>query len=45
MENVIKNNVEELITELREMETKYLQLWQEERYIFTIKWMYTIYIE
>ena len=29
--NVIKNNVEELITDLRQMETEYLQLEQEER--------------
>lgn len=29
--NVIKNNVEELITSLRQMETEYLQLGQEER--------------
>ena len=29
--NIIKNNVEELITNLRQMETEYLQLEQEER--------------
>ena len=43
--NVIKNNVEELITNLKRMETEYLQLEQEERknYFYNIRNEYNDY--
>lgn len=43
--NVIKNNVEELITNLKQMETEYLQLGQEERknYFYNIRDEYNNY--
>ncbi len=43
--NVIKNNVEELITNLKQMETEYLQLEQEERknYFYNIRDEYNNY--
>ena len=43
--NVIKNNVEELITNLKQMETEYLQLGQEERknYFYNIRDKYNNY--
>ena len=43
--NVIKNNVEELITNLKRMETEYLQLEQEERknYFYNIRNKYNDY--
>lgn len=44
--NVIKNNVEELITNLKQMETEYLQLGQEERkdYFYNIRNEYNNYV-
>ncbi len=43
--NVIKNNVEELITNLKQMETEYLQLGQEERknYFYNMRDEYNNY--
>lgn len=43
--NVIKNNIEELITNLKQMETEYLQLGQEERknYFYNIRDEYNNY--
>ena len=43
--NIIKNNVEELITNLKQMETEYLQLGQEERknYFYNIRNEYNNY--
>lgn len=43
--NVIKNNVEELITNLKQMETEYLQLGQEEKknYFYNIRDEYNNY--
>ena len=43
--NVIKNNVEELVTNLKQMETEYLQLGQEERknYFYNIREEYNNY--
>ncbi len=43
--NIIKNNVEELITDLKQMETEYLKLGQEERknYFYNIRNEYNNY--